>query len=61
MSTLLFLHRWIGVVLAAFMTLWLGSGLAIVLSDPPATDRATQLSHADFLAQQPNWIGPEEA
>ena len=61
MSTLLFLHRWIGVVLAAFMTLWLGSGLVIVLSDPPATDRAAQLAHADFLAQLPNWLGPEEA
>jgi uncharacterized iron-regulated membrane protein len=60
MSALLFLHRWIGVVLAAFMTLWLGSGLLIVLTDPPATDRAAQLAHADFLAQQPNWIGPEE-
>jgi uncharacterized iron-regulated membrane protein len=61
MSTLLFLHRWFGVVLAAFMTLWLGSGLVIVLTDPPATDRAAQLAHDDYLAQQPNWLGPADA
>jgi uncharacterized iron-regulated membrane protein len=61
MPTLLFLHRWIGVALAAFMTLWLGSGLVIVLSDPPATDRAAQLAHEEYLAQQPGWLGPVEA
>jgi hypothetical protein len=43
------------------MTLWLGSGLAIVLSDPSETDRAAQVAHADFLARQPNGIDPEEA
>jgi hypothetical protein len=53
MPTLMFLHRWIGVALAAFMTFWLGSGLVIVLADPPATVRAAQLAHQDCLAQQP--------
>ena len=61
MQTLIFLHRWIGVVLAAFMTLWFGSGLIIALSDPLSTDQAARLAHAPYLAQQPGWLGPAEA
>jgi uncharacterized iron-regulated membrane protein len=65
MKTLLFIHRWTGVALALFMTLWLGSGLIVVLSEPPATDRAAQLAHAELLAQKPApqgvWLDPAEA
>lgn len=51
MAKLLFIHRWTGVALALFMTLWLGSGLIVVLTEPPTPNRAAQLAHAELLSQ----------
>jgi uncharacterized iron-regulated membrane protein len=58
MGKLLFVHRWIGVALALFMAIWLGSGLIIVLTDPLTVDRATQLAHAEQLAPHGAWLDP---
>ncbi len=61
MPKLIIVHRWIGVALALFMALWLGTGLVITLTDSPVLDRAAQLAHAGILSREANWLGATEA
>ncbi|MGI9212462.1 MAG: PepSY domain-containing protein [Methylococcaceae bacterium] len=55
-SVLFWLHRWVGVVLAAFMLVWFASGLVIMYSDTLNTSRPQQLAHAETLKPEPGWL-----
>jgi hypothetical protein len=61
MSILLFLHRWVGVVLALFMLVWFSTGLSIAFIGSPTIDRAQRLAHAAALAPQDGWLSLGEA
>ena len=61
MSILLFLHRWVGVVLALFMLVWFSTGLSIAFIGSPTIDRAQRLAHAPTLAPQDGWLSLGEA
>lgn len=62
MKRLLFLvHRWVGVALALFMTLWFFSGLAILYSVQMNQTRLQQLAHAETLQLEPGWLSLGEA
>lgn len=62
MKRLLFeVHRWGGIALALFMTLWFFSGLLIVFAEPGAPTRAEQLAHADQIRPDPAWLSTGEA
>jgi len=62
MKRLLFeVHRWVGIVLALFMSLWFFSGLLIMYAEPTPPSRAQQLEHADSLNPDPNWLSAGEA
>jgi hypothetical protein len=58
---LLFVHRWIGVVLAVFMLGWFSSGLVIANSESIAVARAAQLAHLPLLDCRPDWLPAESA
>lgn len=62
MKRLLFLvHRWVGVALALFMTLWFLSGLVIVYSVQLNQNRLQQLAHAEALRFEGGWLSLGEA
>lgn len=62
MKRLLFLvHRWVGVALALFMTLWFLSGLVIVYSGQLNQNRLQQLAHAEALRFESGWLSLGEA
>ncbi|MFA6920829.1 MAG: PepSY domain-containing protein [Gallionella sp.] len=62
MKRLLFeAHRWGGIALALFMTLWFFSGLVIIYAEPTAPGRAGQLAHAEALQPKPTWLSAGEA
>jgi len=61
MPILLFLHRWVGVLLALFMLVWFSTGLSIAFIGSPTLDRAQRLAHAQTLAPQDGWISLGEA
>ncbi|WP_246728842.1 PepSY domain-containing protein [Methylosinus sp. RM1] len=61
MSILLFLHRWVGVVLALFMLVWFSTGLSIAFIGSPTIDRAQRLAHAPALLPQDGWLSLGEA
>jgi uncharacterized iron-regulated membrane protein len=61
MPQLLFVHRWIGVVLALFMLLWFASGLVIANTGSLAVSRERQLAHANILAPEAGWLSLSEA
>lgn len=62
MKRLLFLvHRWVGVVLALFMTLWFFSGLVILYSVQMNQSRLQQLVHAELLQPEAGWLSLGEA
>jgi uncharacterized iron-regulated membrane protein len=57
MKRLLFeVHRWGGIALALFMTLWFFSGLIILYAEPGTPTRAQQLEHAEALTPNPAWL-----
>jgi uncharacterized iron-regulated membrane protein len=58
---LFFLHRWLGVALAAFMLLWFVTGLVIVYSSYMYQNRTQQLAHAEPLRLEAGWLGFGEA
>jgi hypothetical protein len=61
MNSLIFLHRWIGVVLALFMLVWFSTGLVIAFLAPPPISRAQQLAHAERLAPEASWLSLGDA
>lgn len=61
MNSLIFLHRWIGVVLALFMLVWFSTGVVIAFLAPPPITRAQQLAHAESLAPESGWLSLEQA
>jgi uncharacterized iron-regulated membrane protein len=61
MNSLIFLHRWIGVVLALFMLVWFSTGLVIAFLAPPPIVRAQQLAHAERLAPEERWLSLGDA
>jgi hypothetical protein len=61
MRQLLFVHRWIGVVLAVFMLGWFGSGLVIANSGGLGVSRERQLAHAESLSPEASWLSLGEA
>jgi len=62
MKRLLFLvHRWAGVALALFMTLWFFSGLVILYSVQMNQTRPQQLAHAEPLQVESGWLSLGEA
>lgn len=62
MKRLLFLvHRWTGVALALFMTLWFFSGLVILYSVQMNQTRPQQLAHAETLQLESGWLSLGEA
>jgi hypothetical protein len=61
MSILLFLHRWVGVVLALFMLVWFSTGFSIAFIGSPTIDRAQRLAHAPALLPQDGWLSLGEA
>lgn len=62
MKRLLFLvHRWSGVALALFMTLWFFSGLVILYSVQMNQTRPQQLAHAEPLQAEAGWLSLGEA
>lgn len=62
MKRLLFLvHRWAGVALALFMTLWFFSGLVILYSVQMNQTRPQQLAHAEPLLAEAGWLSLGEA
>jgi uncharacterized iron-regulated membrane protein len=62
MKRLLFLvHRWVGVTLALFMTLWFFSGLSILYSTQMNQTRTQQLAHAEWLFSEAGWLSLGEA
>jgi uncharacterized iron-regulated membrane protein len=57
MKRLLFeVHRWGGIVMALFMTLWFSSGLLIVFAEPGTPTKAQQLAHSEILKPEANWL-----
>lgn len=62
MKRLLFLvHRWLGVGLALFMTLWFFSGLVILYSVQLNQTRSQQLAHAELLQPEAGWLSLGDA
>lgn len=62
MKRLLFeVHRWGGIALALFMSLWFFSGLVILYAEPGTPSRAQQLAHAEPLIPQATWLSAGEA
>ena len=55
------IHRWVGIALAVFMSLWFLSGLVIMYSDASALNRAEQLAHAQSLQPQSGWLSLGQA
>ena len=55
------IHRWVGIVLAPFMSLWFVSGLAIIYGGSVNQSRAQQLEHAQILDPQTGWLSLGEA
>lgn len=55
------IHRWVGITLALFMSLWFLSGLVIMYSGPSALGRAEQLARAETLQPQAGWLSLGEA
>ncbi|HLN25473.1 MAG TPA: PepSY domain-containing protein [Patescibacteria group bacterium] len=54
-------HRWAGVALALFMTIWILSGLVIVYASGTLPSRAQKLVHAETLSPQAGWLSLGEA
>lgn len=61
MNLLTFLHRWIGVVLALFMLLWLASGSIIAFVGSPTIGRADRLAHGASLTPEEGWLALGDA
>ncbi len=61
LSTLTFLHRWVGVVLALFMLVWFSTGSIIAFIGAPGVSRAQQLAHAASLAPEDGWLSLGDA
>jgi uncharacterized iron-regulated membrane protein len=55
-SALYFTHRWLGVALGLFMTVWLASGFIIMFASPTTLSRAQQLQFAEPLLPQADWL-----
>jgi uncharacterized iron-regulated membrane protein len=60
-STLFWIHRWAGVVLALFMLVWFASGLVIMYSETLNQSRDQQLAHAETLQPEAGWLSLGEA
>lgn len=58
---LMFLHRWVGVVLALFMLAWFSTGLTIAFIGSPSISRVQQLAQAASLSPQDGWLSLGEA
>jgi uncharacterized iron-regulated membrane protein len=54
-------HRWGGVALALFMTIWIVSGLVIVYASGTMPSRAQKLAHAETLSPEAGWLSLGEA
>lgn len=54
-------HRWVGVALALFMSMWFFSGLAIMYSPTITQTRSQQLAHAETLSPEVGWLSLGEA
>jgi len=54
-------HRWAGVALALFMTIWILSGLVIVYASGTLPSRAQKLVHLETLSPQAGWLSLGEA
>ena len=62
MKRLLFeVHRWGGIALALFMSLWFFSGLIILYAEPGTPTRVQQLAHAEALTPDANWLSAGDA
>lgn len=55
------IHRWVGIALALFMTIWFLSGLVIMYAGPSALGRAEQLAGAESLRPESGWLSAGEA
>ncbi|WP_045226751.1 PepSY domain-containing protein [Methyloterricola oryzae] len=60
-STLFWIHRWIGVLLALFMAVWFASGIVIMYTENLNESREAQLQHAEPLKPQADWLSLGEA
>jgi len=60
-STLFWIHRWIGVLLALFMAVWFASGIVIMYTENLNESREAQLQHAEPLKPQAGWLSLGEA
>ncbi len=58
---LFWFHRWVGVALALFMSLWFFSGLVIMYSPTITQTRSEQLAHAETLSPEMGWLSVGEA
>ena len=62
MTRLLYqIHRWVGIALALFMSIWFLSGLVIMYAGPSALGRAEQLAGAESLRPESGWLSAGEA
>ncbi len=59
--SLIFLHRWMGVVLAALFTLWFVSGIVLMYWSYPEVSAADRLKRAPVLNPAQILISPEQA
>jgi len=55
------IHRWVGIALALFMSIWFLSGLVIMYAGPSALGRAEQLAGAERLRSEAGWLSAGEA
>lgn len=55
------IHRWVGIALALFMSIWFLSGLVIMYAGPSALGRAEQLAGAERLRPESGWLSAGEA
>jgi len=62
MKRLLFeVHRWAGIVLALFMTLWFFTGLVIIYAGYTPQNHHQQLAHGETLAVESGWLSLGQA
>jgi uncharacterized iron-regulated membrane protein len=62
MKRLLFeVHRWTGIVLALFMTLWFATGVVILYAGYTPQNRLQQQAHADALTPESGWLSLGQA
>jgi len=59
--SLIFIHRWLGVVLCLFFILWFPSGIVMMYWDYPAVSDADRLERSPALDPSTIHLGPAEA